>query len=76
MINIQEIIPFMKDGWVAMDENGDWYWYYEKPMFLPTNRIWKTTSSSTCKINTDCFDIAPADDWIKSLIQVKGNKDD
>lgn len=72
MINIQDIIPFMKDGWVAMDENGDWYWYYEKPMFLPMNRIWRTTSSSTCKINIYCFDIAPADDWTKSLIKVGG----
>ena len=22
MINIQDIVPFMKDGWVAMDECG------------------------------------------------------
>ena len=71
-INIQDIIPFMKKGWVAMDENGDWYWYKEKPMFLPLNRIWKTISSSTCKVNIGCFDIAPADDWTKSLIKVGG----
>ena len=55
-----------------MDENGDWYWYKEKPMFLPLNRIWKTISSSTCKVNIGCFDIAPADDWTKSLIKVGG----
>lgn len=30
MINIQDIIPFMKKGWVAMDKNGEWGWYSEK----------------------------------------------
>ena len=24
MINIQDIIPFMKKGWVAMDKNKRW----------------------------------------------------
>lgn len=31
MINIQDIIPFMKKGWVAMDKSGQWWWYNEKP---------------------------------------------
>ena len=31
MINIQDIIPFMKDGWVAMDSDNEWYWYEDKP---------------------------------------------
>ena len=30
MINIQDLIPFMKEGWVAMDKNGDWYWFKNK----------------------------------------------
>lgn len=72
MINIQDIVPYMKPGWVAMDENGDWYWYLEKPKFFPMNKVWKPTFASTCKINNECFDIAPADDWTKSLIKVGG----
>jgi len=73
MISIQDIIPLMKDGWVAMDENGTWYWYEEKPTLLPINRIWKGTPFSTCdNLGIECFDIAPADDWTKSLIKVGG----
>lgn len=31
MIDIQDIIPFMKKGWVAMDKNKCWYWHRRKP---------------------------------------------
>jgi len=72
MINIQDIIPFMKDGWVAMDRDGEWYWY---PLVPATdfNGEWRCNavlSTYTLK----AFDIAPADDWTKSLIKVEGVK--
>jgi hypothetical protein len=70
MINIQDIIPFMKKGWVAMDEDGDWYWY---PLVPDTgfNGEWRCNAvQSTYTLKA--FDIAPADDWTKSLIKVDG----
>lgn len=70
MINIQDIIPFMKEGWVAMDKNGEWYWYGEE--IERDAQIW-FGGPDYVKID-DVFDIAPADDWTKSLIQVKGVK--
>ena len=72
MINIQDIIPFMKKGWVAMDENGLWCWYKTKPIKVSsiTGGYWQ---SNTCESIT-MFDIAPADDWTQSLIKVKGIK--
>lgn len=70
MINIQDIIPFMKDGWVAMDENGEWFWYdCNKPETNYDFMEW--TNQNDCKI-IGGFDIAPADDWTKSLIKVGG----
>lgn len=30
-IDINEIIPFMKDGWVAMDRDGKWLYFEKKP---------------------------------------------
>lgn len=36
--------------------------------------ISKVTSSSACKINRDCFDITPDDDWTNGLIKIKGDK--
>ena len=72
MINIQDIIPFMKDGWVAMDENGVWNWWERKPEMKHDSYWWVQTGYQCCL--SDGFDIAPADDWTKSLIQVKGVK--
>jgi len=73
MINIQDIIPFMKKGWVAMDEDGEWYWY---PLLPQTefNGEWRCNAvQSTYTLKA--FDISPADDWTKSLIKV-GDKTD
>jgi hypothetical protein len=67
-IDIKELIPFMKDGWVAMDKDGRWFWYIRKPNLLKINGIWKTISTSTCELTIEAFDIAPANDWTKSLI--------
>jgi hypothetical protein len=73
MINIQDIIPFMKDGWVAMDKSGEWWWYSEKPFIC--GEQWHTEGNeSTGLIDNYVFDIAPADDWTKSLIKVGENE--
>ena len=73
MINIKELIPFMKDGWVAMDESGDWNWYKDKPECdNDEDYIWK--GGFDLVYLNPLFDIAPVDDWTKSLIQVKGVK--
>ena len=73
MINIQDIIPFMTKGWVAMDANGRWYWYSKKPTEAKDFLKWVSEDYNFCFIS-DVFDIAPAYDWTKSLIQVKGVK--
>ena len=70
MINIQDIIPFMKKGWVAMDSNGDWYWHRKKPVKEPTP--WNYWNGRGSEYDLEMFDIAPADDWTKSLIKVGG----
>ena len=73
MINIQDIIPFMKKGWVAMDKDGTWLWYDYKPVL--GEDMWELnmlTDWSGNFILNGIFDIAPADDWTKSLIKVGG----
>lgn len=70
MINIQDIIPYMKEGWVAMDKNGEWWWYSEKP--FPYVIQWHVQGGKTGFFDNAMFDIAPADDWTKSLIKVGG----
>lgn len=71
MINIQDIIPFMKSGWVAMDQDGVWWWFEKKPELNDFLLKWTVEAGSNYRIE-DAFDIAPADDWTKSLIKVGG----
>ena len=68
MINRQDIIPFMKKGWVAMDRHHTWVWWEKKPD-IRCDYFWSALQGNyTCL--SDCFNIAPADDWTKSLIKV------
>lgn len=74
MINIQDIIPFMEDGWVAMDKDGAWCWFEEKPVASVCDGRWVTTNHCISECINTVINIASADDWTKSLIQVKGVK--
>ena len=75
MINIKDIIPFMRKGWVAMDKNGVWFWFESKPKLKKRDGIWSNDNYSLWQeVYCSVFqDIAPAEDWTKSLISV-GNK--
>ena len=70
MINIQDIIPFMKKGWVAMDNNGEWCWFDKKPTLEKDFLQWIPDYKGSYHCINNAFDIAPADDWTKSLIKV------
>lgn len=70
MINIQDIIPFMKDGWVAMDKDGYWYHHEEEPYILRGNEYWSNDGSTDGL--SDIFPIRRAKNWTKSLIKVGG----
>ena len=72
MINIQDIIPFMKKGWVAMDKDKEWCWFEEKPVKSVCDDMWVRTNPCNFQSISTIFDIAPADDWTKSLIKVGG----
>lgn len=72
--DIKERIPYLKQGWVAMDKDEKWCWFEHKPIkhFGDINK-W-------LRQNTDdnwgyLVNIKPVSDWTKSLIKVE-NKDD
>ena len=76
MINIQDIMPFMKYGWVAMDKSGEWLWWENEPERAKQHNIWikKQPDSGKWYNISHIFDIAPADDWTRSLKRIKGKK--
>ena len=39
-MKIQELLPHLKKGWVAMDEDGRWVWYKIKPHPNKDLEIW------------------------------------
>ena len=71
MINIQDITPFMKPGWVACDSDNNWIWFEKEPDLCRTYWANSDVFNSSHRL-LDCFDIAPADDWTKSLQKVGG----
>lgn len=62
----KNIAPYMKKGWVAMDENGLYCYYNYKPVL--NCLTWLNIKGDYIKLT--CFDIKPVKDWIKSLIEV------
>ena len=74
MINIQDIVPFLDKGYVVMDSAERWFWEKYKPTLLTSVASWRANNrdcdEEVCL--SSCFDIAPADDWTKSLIKVGG----
>lgn len=66
----KNIAPFMRKGWVAMDEDKIFWWYKNKPERLKSS--WNTevmTDDDICFL-ARLFNIEPVDDWTKSLIEV------
>lgn len=77
-ITINELIPLLKPGYVAMDATGEWYWYRKQPKQGLTRSAWAIDPTMDPKSDFQAlsvaFNIAKSDvEWDKSLIKV-GNK--
>ena len=76
---IEEIIPFLKKGWVAMDKCGVWSWFSVKPKIQNVDYgylsreyypYWEGEWTFQ-KIPLGVIKIKPVNDWTKSLIEIK-----
>lgn len=63
-IDITVLLPLLKKGWVAMDMNGDWYWYQVKPK--QCSIVW---TSEKPALYLSAFNLKPADNWETSLME-------
>lgn len=62
-IDIEVLKPLMMKGWVAMDEDGDWYWYEKKP-----HHWGGSWGVGVCLFRTlSGFNIKPVENWKNSL---------
>ena len=64
-IGITVLLPLLRKGWVAMDMNGDWYWYSEKPVLRDMH--WSLEKGDGFKLS--CFKLKPAENWEDSLTE-------
>lgn len=71
-IEIYEIIPFLKNGWVACDRQGRWFWFSSKPIFdILTGLLFHYNKKGKQILLSDCFDIIPEKDWFRSCIKIE-----
>lgn len=71
-IDIKELIPFMKKGWVACDYGGNRWWFSAQPKLKICNGYWDCSGKYCEEIPYIFNNIKPAEDWTKSLIKVGG----
>lgn len=64
-ISIDILLPLLKKGWVAMDKNGNWFWYKNKPGVLKDN--WMKDDWYFYKL--PMFNLKPAENWKDSLME-------
>lgn len=72
-ITIYELLPLLRPGFVAMDEDKEWWWFQAKPdVDTEPPAGW---CGSGCEVAplSDSFNIAPFDgDWKDSLMECGG----
>ena len=71
-IKIEELIPFIKDGYIACDKDGTWVWFDKRPVIDLEDGIWFGYKGELAYELNKALNIAPAKDWTKSLIRIKG----
>ena len=64
-LDIKELLKLLPQGWVAMDEDGDWYYFTIKPKLGKNS--WMASPCTCCRVTP--FRIKRALDWKKSLIE-------
>lgn len=69
---MRDIAPKMRKGWIVMDCAERWFWEKYKPTLLVSVASWRANNrdcdEEVCL--SDCFDIAPVDDWTQSLRKI------
>ena len=69
-MKIQELLPHLKKGYVAMDKDGIWCWYKSKPSRdLHEGCWWAIRDSEVYLISREALPIEFDGDWKDSLME-------
>lgn len=69
-IKITQLFRYLKRGFVAMDADGTWYWYENKPHKGIVHETWVSNGNGDFECLGSAFNIAPVDNWEQSLQRV------
>lgn len=71
-ITIDDLIPFMRKGWICCDTHGSWMWFRKKPYVFREFNFISTQLLDFPEYLPRCLNIAPyKGDWKDSLRRVK-----
>ena len=65
-IDIKVLLPLLSKGWVAMDKDGRWHWYMEKPYIEKFYHSWYSGMPISFMGG---FNLKPAENWETSLME-------
>lgn len=65
-IDIKVLLPLLKKGYVAMDEDERWYWHKDKPTLYEDEGTWR--DAKVC-YSLFAFNLKPAENWETSLME-------
>ena len=65
-IDIRALVPLLKKGWVAMDKDGEWFWYECKPF---KEMIFWDSNEGRFENMFFPVNLKPADNWEESLME-------
>lgn len=66
----KNIAPYMKKGYVAMDQDRKYWWYNRKPRKVKYKWNPRNLIGNDCYCLSELFNIEPVEDWTQSLIEV------
>lgn len=69
-ITIYDLLPLLRKGWVAMDDDGRWWWYETKP-YVRNEWRWGNSDFRLDEVElSQTFNIKRFDDdWKDSLME-------
>lgn len=68
-MTIEDLIPSLRAGWVAMDEDKNWMWFSHEPSAV--NSWWRAATGKVVNLSL-AFDIEPAPyQWFYTKTKVR-----
>lgn len=69
---LRRLASLLSDGWIAQDESGTWFFYYERPEAAPDADRWDNGNHDWYSLSP--FNLPRLGDWRDSLYQIKDGK--